>query len=142
MKGWLVAAAIGGPLLLAVALASRASGVHHVWADVVYVMAGRICHQRVDRSFVTSGVPWPVCARCAGLYLAAPFGAVAAVALRPQRPQALRWWLMLAALPTAASWTVERIGWIQVTSLERAIFAIPLGAALAYILVRAAPSRS
>ena len=141
MKTWLVAAAVATPVLLGAALISRASDAHHVWADVVYLMAGRVCHQRPDRSFVTSGVQWPVCGRCAGLYLAAPFGAMAAIAVRRPRLPAFRWWLALAALPTAASWAIEWFGRVPVTNLERALFALPLGGALAYLLVRAAPGR-
>ena len=35
-----------------------------------YLVGSVICHQRPDRSFRLWGVQMPVCARCAGLYLA------------------------------------------------------------------------
>jgi len=141
MKTWLVIAAIAGPLLLGAALISRVSGAPHGWADMVYLMAGRICHQRPDRSFMTSGVQWPVCARCAGLYLAAPIGAVAAITLGWPRVRPSRWWLALSALPTVASWVIEWVARVPITNLDRCLFALPLGVALAYVVVRVAPGR-
>ena len=75
----LVAASIGWPLVLATAAWPDASGRPSAWSAIVYLSASRLCHQRADRSFHTAGVQWPVCARCSGLYLAAPVGAVAAV---------------------------------------------------------------
>ena len=50
---------------------------------VVYGVGGVVCHQRPDRSFHTGGLRWPVCARCAGLYVSAGAGALVAA---PQRP--------------------------------------------------------
>ena len=73
----LVAAAIAWPLVAGGAHWHRAShpeGGQGPWATVVYLAGGRICHQLPERSFHTHGVAWPVCARCSGLYLAAPFG--------------------------------------------------------------------
>jgi hypothetical protein len=87
-------------------------------------------------------VQWPVCGRCAGLYLAAPVGAALAV-LGVRRPRAARdrvsiAWLVIAALPTAATLILEWSRLSTVTSVERAVAALPLGAALAFVLVRSA----
>jgi hypothetical protein len=57
------------------------------WNAAVYFLASRICHQRPERSFHYRDTAWPVCARCTGLYLAAPLGgAVAWLARARQRP--------------------------------------------------------
>jgi uncharacterized membrane protein len=110
------------------------------WGSAVYITAGRICHQRPERSFQTAGVQWPVCGRCAGLYLAAPIGACAALVLS-RRGAARRWWFLLAALPTAATFVVEFLHLTPMTSMARAVAAVPLGAAVAYLLVAASRSR-
>jgi uncharacterized membrane protein len=106
------------------------------FGSAVYVGAGRVCHQRPERSFQTAGVQWPVCGRCAGLYLAAPFGAFAAMLL-PRRRTPRRGWFLLAALPTAATFMVEWLHLAPMTSTIRALAALPLGAAVAYMLVAA-----
>lgn len=142
MKGWLVAAAIAGPLLLGAALGARIAGAGPVWTTIVYSAAGFVCHQRPDRSFFTAGVQWPVCGRCAGLYLAAPIGAIAALVVRRARrgdrvPAAL----VVAALPTAASWLAEHVLGLPQTNVLRAALAVPLGAAVAFAIVRVAPDR-
>jgi hypothetical protein len=69
MKRWLVTAAIAGPMLLGAAVVARTVSAGPFWTTVVYSAAGLVCHQRPDRSFFTHGVQWPVCGRCAGLYL-------------------------------------------------------------------------
>jgi len=110
---------------------------HATWlGSVVYVAAGRVCHQRPERSFQTAGVQWPVCGRCAGLYLAAPIGAGAAL-MRSRRGAPRRWWFLLAALPTAATFVAESLHLMPMTSMARALAALPLGAAVAYLLVAA-----
>jgi uncharacterized membrane protein len=138
IKG-LVAASIVWPLLLAsgaVALAWRPGS----WpAAAVYAVAGTVCHQRDDRSFHTHGVKWPVCARCSGLYLSAPVGALAAAALagslRRRRDLGI---LAIAAAGTAVSFAVEHGGIAPLSSTVRFAAALPLGAALAWVIVRAA----
>jgi uncharacterized membrane protein len=109
----------------------------------VYLAAGRVCHQRPERSFWTDGAPWPVCGRCSGLYLAAPIGAIAAVASRRRRlgvPPA--GWLIVAAIPTALTLAIEWAGLAPVSSLARAMAALPLGAATAYYVVGVTIDRS
>jgi uncharacterized membrane protein len=102
----------------------------------VYAVAGRICHQRPERSFHTAGVQWPVCGRCAGLYLAAPFGAVLALAAA-RRHVPSRAWFVAAAVPTAVTFGLEFFGLAPMTSVARALAALPLGAAVTYFMVAA-----
>ena len=47
-----------------------------------YQVGGILCHQRADRSFHTDAVQWPVCARCAGLYMSAGLGALVMLVVR------------------------------------------------------------
>ena len=47
-----------------------------------YLIGGVVCHQRPERSFHLHGVQMPVCARCAGLYLGAGLGVLAAAGFR------------------------------------------------------------
>ena len=144
MARTLVIAAFVWPLLLgsAVWARSRAAPGEAPWTRLVYLAAASICHQRPDRSFFTAGVRWPVCGRCSGLYLAAPLGAWLAyrrlrrsrVGLRASRA---RWVAAVAAVPTALTLAVEWPQLAAVSNLTRALAAVPLGAAIAWILVRA-----
>jgi len=136
----LVVAAIGWPALLGATVWERTSGSHPAWTSLVYAASSRVCHQIPARSFHTDHVQWPVCARCSGLYLAAPFGAVAAIALvgyrRPSR--ATLWWLAIAAIPTAFTLVIEWLGIAHPSNPARFVAAWPLGAAVAWVLVRTA----
>jgi uncharacterized membrane protein len=135
----LVAASILWPALLAAGAGARINDEGSWLGAAVYLSAGMVCHQRDDRSFHTHGVKWPVCARCSGLYLAASLGALAGLAggrgLR--RPRDLKL-LALAALPTAATFVLEHGGFVSITSAQRFIAALPLGAAVTWVVVRAA----
>jgi uncharacterized membrane protein len=139
---WLSLAAVLWPVALGTAVWARQSGLSaspasSTWSSVLYLAASKVCHQRPDRSFFTHDVPWPVCARCSGLYLAAPIGAVAALARgRRSKPSRLRALLGIAALPTLITIAIEWLGIMPVTSLARALAALPLGAAIAFALVR------
>jgi uncharacterized membrane protein len=111
---------------------------------VVYGLGSVVCHQRPDRSFQTGGLPWPVCARCAGLYLSAGAGALVAVLWRPRwlgmtvggRGRGLPM-LLSAAAPTAVSWVAERAGLIMSSNAVRAALAVPLGLAVAALMAYA-----
>ena len=135
----LVAASILWPALLAAGTGARVRDEGSPLGAVVYLTGGLVCHQRDDRSFHTRGVKWPVCARCSGLYLAAPLGALVALAggrgLRRSRDLKT---LALAALPTAATFVLEHGGIASISSTQRFIAALPLGAAVAWVVVRAA----
>lgn len=112
-----------------------------VVAAAVYAASGVVCHQRADRSFHPWGVRMPVCARCVGLYGAAPVGAALAIAVArrktrgmPVAPRGVRWGLAVAALPTLGTWVVEALGLAAPSGLVRAGAAAPLGAAVAWVL--------
>ena len=135
MRTALALAAVLWPILLGSAVWTRQSGPSALSAvtGLVYLAASKVCHQRPERSFLTHGVQWPVCGRCSGLYLAAPVGAIAALA-RGRRTN-LRLLLAIAAVPTLITVGVEWLGILPVTSIARALAAVPLGAAIAFALV-------
>ena len=101
-----------------------------------YAMGHLVCHQRPDRSFFSCGQQWPVCGRCAGLYmgfaLGGVVGLVSIVAPRssPKISDATRRWrvaLVLAALPTAFLWLLEFGVGVNPGSWIRFAGAVPLG---------------
>jgi uncharacterized membrane protein len=140
-------AALWAALILAAPFGvDRPSHSVRVATALTYFGAGYICHQRPERSFHLHGRPLPVCARCTGLYLAAPFG-LAAVMLMRRRAAAddrgtYRRWrtaIVVAALPTVVSVGLEWIGGPSLSSnVSRALTALPLGATLAAVLGAAA----
>ena len=140
----LTAAAIAWPLVAGAAVWQRTLSVSvPAWTAVVYVAASRICHQRPERSFHTHDVKWPVCARCAGLYLAAPFAALAAFRRRSMsasRLQPLRL-VALAAIPTALTLFWEWGGLGTPSNLVRFATALPLGAAVAFVVIATVTER-
>jgi hypothetical protein len=136
----IIAAAVLWPLGLGTAVAARHAG-EGLWSTAVYVAAGRLCHQRPARSFATASTVWPVCARCSGLYLAAPLGAVLGWgrARDPRRPRlgsrGRGGLLLVAAIPTVVTIGLEWLNLVPVSNLARAIAALPLGAAIAWAIV-------
>jgi len=138
----LVAASIIWPVLLTGGWWARAHEGPAWLSAGTYLVAGRVCHQKPDRSFHTAGVQWPVCGRCAGLYLAAPAGAFAALAFWRRKPVPSLTWLAVAAVPTAATVAAEYLGLAPVSSVARAVAALPLGLALAFFLVSVAAPQS
>jgi|TARA_B110000116_G_scaffold236621_1_gene222346 uncharacterized membrane protein len=105
-----------------------------------YLVGNLICHQRSDRSFRLWGVQMPVCARCAGLYGGAAFGALVAGAWGSGRRRSaqgistLRWVVLGAAVPTGASVAMEALGVFEGSAVIRAAGAIPLGAAVTWVV--------
>ena len=139
MAKLLVIGSVVWPLLLGAALWLRLTATPSVVPTVVYAAGSRICHQKPDRSFHTSGVAWPVCARCSGLYLAAPFGAMTALWLgRTLTRRAALTLMILAAVPSAVTLIWEWASGAMPSNAVRAVAALPLGAAVAYLIVRAA----
>lgn len=136
----LALAALLWPVVLAAAVDVQQHGTRPEWTGVVYLIGSAICHQRPERSFHTAGVQWPVCARCLGLYVSAPIGALLGlIGLRSRRP--LRapspvWLLAWTALPTAGTLALEWGGLMQPGNAGRALAALPLGAAIGFVLVR------
>jgi uncharacterized membrane protein len=104
----------------------------------VYSGAGLICHQRAERSFHLAGVQQPVCARCAGLYVSGAAGALAAwiASRRPRAPRRTRMVLVLTAAPTVLTVVIEFVGLAHPSNIVRAVCALPLGAAAAWVFVR------
>ena len=102
-----------------------------------YESARLVCHQRPERSFHLSGVQLPVCARCAGLYWSAAAGAIAAWLARPKgaSTRGFRIGLAVAALPTAITVVAEFFGLAHPSNVVRAVSAVPLGAAGAWVFV-------
>jgi uncharacterized membrane protein len=109
-------------------------------AALTYLVGRFVCHQRPDRSFHAWGAQLPVCSRCTGLYLAAPFGAMAALTprlCRRIRHQRLRFVLLTAALPMGVAWALEAAGLIALTNAQRAASAVPVGFAVCWVATRA-----
>lgn len=104
---------------------------------IIYEACGLICHQRPERSFHLLGIQLPVCARCLGLYASGAIGAVAACGLVGERTIAgdARVTLGLAAIPTAITLVCEWAGVWYPSGAVRALAAMPLGLAGAWVLV-------
>jgi uncharacterized membrane protein len=111
-------------------------------ALAVYALSSRVCHQKPERSFESDNRQWPVCARCAGLYFAAPLGALAGLVRRRRghaRDTRQRVLVLWAALPTVLTIVVEWTGLAVVSNLTRALAALPIGAAIAYVVLSGWP---
>jgi uncharacterized membrane protein len=105
-------------------------------AAVVYAAGSNVCHQRPDRSFHIAGHKMPVCARCTGLYVSAAAALPAALLLAvPLSAPRARRILLLAALPTALTWGLEYAGVMAFGNMTRAVAALPLGWAAAWLIV-------
>jgi len=101
-----------------------------------YLVAGRVCHQNPARSFWASGAPLPVCGRCAAIYLGAPLGALAALLSRRSRTSMPHLgWLIAAAMPTLLTYSLEKFVGVPMSTVARAIAAVPLGAVTAFYVV-------
>src|SRR5258706_9778238 len=102
----------------------------------VYSAGARVCHQRPDRCFSIHGWPLPGCARCTGLYassaLAAPLALLWASRLSSRRARILA---AIAALPTLITWGIEIAGLAHPSNAVRAIAALPLGFAAAWLVI-------
>ncbi len=139
-----VGAVVWAVLLVATPYAAsheRFVGVPAVVAVATYAAGGLVCHQRPERSFGLWDIQMPVCARCAGLYLAAPFGALLGMLTGGRRrvssAHGLRVLLVVTALPTVATVGGELVGLMSPTNTVRAILAVPLGFAITWTVCRA-----
>ena len=123
-------------LVLGLAMASPVRAGAPGLSALVYLSAGRVCHQNPERSFHTGGLQWPVCARCAGLYLAAPVGAWLALRRRGglTRREALASLATFGA-PTAITFAAEHLVGVPMTNVARFTAAWPLGAVIAWLIV-------
>lgn len=107
-------------------------------AALAYFAGSVVCHQLPERSFVTAGLQWPVCARCAGIYLGVSAGFAAWWILRRLsvgRPVWRAWLTVLAvvAAPTAVSWLSGVLGMWDGTNGIRFALAAPLGSTIGMI---------
>lgn len=97
-----------------------------------YFAGSIVCHQIPQRSFVTAGRQWPVCARCAGIYLGVAAGFAAWLAVRritvwrPTHGLLIKC-LAALAVPTAVSWASGVLGIWDGTNTIRFMLAAPLG---------------
>ncbi|HEX6322198.1 MAG TPA: DUF2085 domain-containing protein [Vicinamibacterales bacterium] len=132
-----VGASIAWLALLALTAAAP-DAVPSFLSSSVFRLSSYLCHQEPERSFHWGDARWAVCARCLGLYGAAPAGALLALAARPRalerRGNVLL--LAIAGAPTAVSWLGEHmLGW-PMTNAVRFAAALPLGAAVAWVVAR------
>ena len=112
----------------------------------VFAVGSVICHQLPERSFFVGDYQFPVCARCAGLYVSGAAGLAgwwAIKLLRGWRPQPVppasapwatagqaRWamgLLLIAATPTLVSYLTGMLGVWDGSNITRALLAVPLG---------------
>jgi len=101
-------------------------------AAFAYSAGSVVCHQLAERSFVTAGRQWPVCARCAGIYLWVAVGFVGWLAIRRLTARRFRrgpilTMLMVMAVPALASWLTGVVGIWDGTNAIRFALAAPLG---------------
>jgi uncharacterized membrane protein len=125
-------------LLLIVAAPSLSPPV----GAMLYAVGALICHQLPDRSFHVDGVQLPVCARCFGLYAGGALGAVIVATTRRRGPSLqsrsrIRIATIAAAIPTIVTVVAEwGLHW-PVSNMARAAAALPLGFAVALVVVSA-----
>lgn len=135
MAAWLF---LGVSIAWLALLGAAALAPDSTLAYLILRFSSFLCHQQVDRSFHFNGEAIAVCARCLGLYAAAPLGAAAALTAR--RPLASRRanivLLAIAGFPTAATWASEHLGGWPMTNAGRFGAALPLGAAVAWLIAQ------
>ena len=133
----LVLAGVGGVLSPWMPCAAQSgSPTLRAAAALVYRLGHEVCNQRPDRSFESCGLAWPICGRCAGLYLGAAAAALGLLVVpggvRPAAGIGVRGWrlvLLGAALPTAVLWLLEYGGGVDPGTRIRFAGALPLGVA-------------
>ena len=109
-----------------------------------YHAGALVCHQLPERSFHVGRVQIAVCARCLGLYAGAAFGGLVGLLWRrwarrgahpDDRLRHVRLVLIAAGVPTALLWLFEHGGGASVGNPVRFFLALPLGAAVAAVVV-------
>ena len=107
-------------------------------AGVLYAIGSLICHQIPERSFYLHGFQLPVCARCLGLYAGGAVGSLAALFVgRAFTARQAPLVTAIAAVPTVVTVVMEwGAGW-PVSNVVRAAAIVPLGLAVAFVVVRA-----
>jgi hypothetical protein len=147
-----IAAAVAWAVLLVLApyLASRAHPSMTASALMVtaYGIGSAICHQLPERSYHLWAAQMPVCARCAGIYFGAVFGAIASTVQTARqgrscsvlgrsklRPDDARIALALAVTPTLATLVYEWSTGEMPGHAIRAAAGIPIGLVVAWLVV-------
>jgi hypothetical protein len=144
-----VASSMAWALLLPLApFAASQPAPAPVWyalAFVVYGAGSVVCHQLPERSFFLGPAQWPVCARCAGIYVGAAVAALWCLgsgfsrtrATAPPLRPSTRSMLAAAAAPTAATLVYEWTTGDMPSHAVRALTGAPLGAAIVFVVVGA-----
>lgn len=141
--GVCAAAAVTWALLLPVAAYAAGTGSPgaRLVAVGVYGAGSAVCHQRPERSFVSWGAAWPVCARCTGIYAGAAIAAAAWIgAARRRRAMSAaraRVWLVAAVLPSLVTLVAEWSTGQMPSHAIRAAAGLPMGAAVMLVIARA-----
>jgi hypothetical protein len=146
------------PLAPLIAARPHAAPLAGLFLSAVYIIGSGICHQLPERSFHLLSHQMPVCARCTGIYAGAAMAAIVATRMAPlkgrptidgeERPTgagvgrrfsaaASRALLGVAALPAAISLLYEWTTGHMPSHWARAATGLPLGAAVAWLLVQA-----
>ena len=136
--GW--AAAL--PLATYVASQPHLTGsrLGYALAIATYAIGSLVCHQRPERSFYLFGVPMPVCARCAGIYVGAASVSVVMALVRARRLTAAEGFgwantlLVASATPIAITLLYEWTTGITPANWIRAASGLSLGGAVAWIV--------
>ena len=142
------------PLTAFAASRPASSSIPHLAAAIPYAIGSVICHQQDRRSFHLWSRQLPVCARCTGIYAGAALVALSAALFRTAKavrhnesisevaqgfsPARTLW---LAALPTLATLAYEWSTGTPPSNTIRALAGVPLGAAVAAVILAATADR-
>ena len=169
LRAAFIAAAVAWALLLIAApfAASRPhlSSLASALTIGVYGIGSLVCHQLAERSYHLWGAQMPVCARCTGIYFGALLGIVGALAFQipgargspldgargrqpsgGRSPERLalhraRIALALAVAPTLITLIYEWTTGVMPSHAIRAAAGVPIGAAVAWLVVAAADNQ-
>ena len=102
----------------------------------VFAVGSVVCHQLPERSVHLSGLQFPVCARCTGLYVGSVVGLVLWLARRPRVLSYGRARVLLAAsaIPTLFTLFTAQLGWWDPANALRAGLAFPLGVSVGAVV--------
>lgn len=142
------------PAALYAATQSADRWAARAFALAVYAIGSLVCHQLPERSFHLWAAQLPVCARCTGLYLGAALAASIAIRLNGHAEGATapgpaasnaaintaRLALLAAAAPTVLTLAYEWSTGSAPANGIRAAAGFPLGAVVAWLVVREAPN--
>jgi uncharacterized membrane protein len=125
------------PMAAAAASAPRGA-VARSTVFLVYGVGSVVCHQRPERSFHWGATPWPVCARCTGVYAGAAIMALLMFVWRSPSVRTAgqaRWWFAMGLLPAVASLAYEWRSGVMPSHVLRMATGLPLGAAVVTLVL-------